>query len=213
MITESAANRMLVEGRDDKHSVIHLMRRHSIDWESGEKDLPWIQDCGGFDSLVGSVTVSAKSYSRLGILVDANTNINKRWNRIRSKLKATGISAPSRPESGGTIVKGIYGDWKVGIWIMPDNERIGELEHFLEELIPPNDRCWAHADKTTKQAKKIGAKFVDKDYLKAKIHTWLAWQETPGLPFGTAITAAYLRHDSKEALKFAAWFKRLFLTE
>jgi hypothetical protein len=51
----------------------------------------------------------------------------------------------------------------------------------------------------------------ERKFPKARIHTWLSWQENPGLPFGTAITAAYLSHDSPEALKFVAWFKKLFL--
>jgi len=213
MITDSAVNRMVVEGKDDKHSVIHLMRRHDIDWESGDERLPWIQECGGFEPLVNSLSVSAKSYPRLGILIDANTNIRDRWNQIRGNLGTVGISTPTSPESRGTIVQGIYPDWKVGIWIMPNNEQTGKLENFLKELVPPNDPCWGHAEIATKQAKKIGAKFADKNYLKAKIHTWLAWQETPGLPFGSAITAAYFRHDSPEALRFAAWFRNLFLVQ
>lgn len=213
MITESAVNRMLVEGRDDKHSVIHLMRRHSIDWESGHEHLPWIQECGGFDLLVDSVTVSAKSYPRLGILVDANTNVRQKWEQIRGKLQSVKVSAPACPESAGTILQGIYSDWRVGVWIMPDNQQAGKLEDFLKGLVPPNDACWGHANSATRQAKKIGAKFAAKNSLKATIHAWLAWQENPGLPFGSAITAAYFRHDSPEALKFAAWFRKLFLAQ
>jgi hypothetical protein len=52
--------------------------------------------------------------------------------------------------------------------------------------------------------------FPDKLFIKARIHTWLAWQENPGLPFGTAITARYFGADSQEALKFVNWFNLLF---
>jgi len=117
----------------------------------------------------------------------------------------------NRGQITGTISQGIYPDWKVGIWIMPDNKRDGKLENFLSTLVPVNDQCWDYAGKASTHAKQLGAKFPDKECLKAKIHTWLAWQETPGLPFGTAMTATYFRHDSPEALKFTEWFRRLFL--
>lgn len=32
------------------------------------------------------------------------------------------------------------------------------------------------------------------------------------MPFGIALNASILRHDSKEALAFVAWFQRLFAT-
>jgi len=46
---------------------------------------------------------------------------------------------------------------------------------------------------------------------KSTLHTWLAWQETPGLPFGTALRAEFFRHDTEDALRFVAWFRRLFV--
>lgn len=39
----------------------------------------------------------------------------------------------------------------------------------------------------------------------------LAWQESPGLPYGTAIRARYFSHDSANALAFVEWFRRVFL--
>ena len=120
------------------------------------------------------------------------------------------IKLPDSPDTKGTIVTGMFNDWKVGIWLMPDNQNKGELEDFLCKLVPKSDKCWPYSDEATKQAKKIGAKFTDKEFFKAKIHTWLAWQENPGLPFGTAITAKYFGVDSPEALMFVQWFKQLF---
>ena len=38
----------------------------------------------------------------------------------------------------------------------------------------------------------------------------LAWQERPGLPYGSAIAARYFNHDSSAALAFVDWFKRVF---
>jgi hypothetical protein len=48
---------------------------------------------------------------------------------------------------------------------------------------------------------------------KAQIHTWLAWQEEPGQPFGIAVTARYLDADAPHAQKLVDWVRRLFLVE
>ena len=45
---------------------------------------------------------------------------------------------------------------------------------------------------------------------KAKIHTYLAWQDIPGRPMGQAITANILNANSELAMKFAKWLKELF---
>ena len=100
---------------------------------------------------------------------------------------------------------------RVGVWLMPDNQRIGTLEDFLRTLVEDADSLLPHAQESTTQAKKThGADFRDMDEQKAVLHAWLAWQEVPGLPYGTAIRARYFRQDSPVAERFVAWFRRLF---
>lgn len=94
---------------------------------------------------------------------------------------------------------------------MPDNQSPGKLEDFLARLIPVGDLCWPWAQQATDAAKATHeAPFEIKDRIKAEIHTWLAWRESPGLPFGTAITAASFAHDAALAATFVAWMNRLF---
>jgi len=210
MTWEDSPYRLLVEGPDDKHSVIHLMRRHGVDWDDATALLPCVHCCGGFDPLISSLGVWGKSYRRLGIMVDANADMARRWVQVRESLGRVGISVPESPEVCGTVFPGIYPDWKIGVWIMPDNQNAGELEDFLSKLVPPDDACWDYACEATSHAREIGARFPQKDFCKASIHTWLAWQEEPGLPFGTAITAKYFGVDSPEAMSFVQWFRELF---
>jgi hypothetical protein len=212
MVTEHSPYRLLAEGSDDKHAIIHLMDRHGIDWDSPEDVVPYVDDCGGIDPLIETLAVAAKSgYKRLGVVVDANANIAARWDQVRCAFtKNIDIDLPSNPSGDGTIAAGATRDSKVGVWLMPDNQNRGQLEDFLSKLIEPEDACWDYARQVTQQAKELGARFPDKDACKANIHTWLAWQETPGLPFGTAITAKYFAADGPEALAFVNWFKRLF---
>jgi len=94
---------------------------------------------------------------------------------------------------------------------MPDNQNPGKLEDFLAVLIPPGDRCWPWAEQVTLKAREeYGATFSTLDSIKAQIHTWLAWQEEPGLPFGTAITAATFAHDAMLATLFVRWMTQLY---
>ena len=212
MIKEDSPNRLLVEGRDDQWSVINLMKRYNVDWDREDKRLPYVKDSGGIDSLIESIVVSVKTYHRLGIMIDANSKPVNRWDQLRSQLSKAKITLPEKPEPDGLIVKGIDPDKKIGIWMMPDNSHPGILEDFLATLIPSEDFCWDYAGEATNKAKEKGAAFSSNDHIKARIHTWLAWQESPGRPFGTAITAAYFNCDTPEALRFAKWFKKLFLT-
>lgn len=210
MKREDSPYRLLVEGRDDQYCVLQLMKRHNVDWDDVTAMLPHVHDCGGFDPLQASLTVSAKSYERLGIMVDADADVYHRWDQVKGELRKAGVALPDHPVSSGIIVPGIQSDWKVGVWLMPDNQNRGQLEDFLGRLVPANDRCWRHACEATRQAKELGAGFPEKIFSKASVHAWLAWQESPGLPFGMAITAKYFGVDSVEALTFANWFQRLF---
>jgi hypothetical protein len=53
-------------------------------------------------------------------------------------------------------------------------------------------------------------RFSDVRAAKARIHTWLAWQEEPGKPFGQAISARYLDPNLPAANTFATWLQRTF---
>ncbi len=95
--------------------------------------------------------------------------------------------------------------------MMPDNTNRGTLETFLKRLVPEGNLWWLHAATATAEAQRLGAPLASKDQDKGALHAWLAWQEKPGLPFGTALSAQILGHESPEALGFVAWFSRLFL--
>ena len=67
-----------------------------------------------------------------------------------------------------------------------------------------------HAEESSRRAKELGAGFSANDADKAALHTWLAWQEEPGLPYGTAMRARFFRDDSPAALAFVTWFRAVF---
>ncbi len=94
------------------------------------------------------------------------------------------------PEKNGTIVNS-KGKPRVGIWLMPDNDVDGMLEDFCRQLV--DDQALKFASNCVQQAKdKQITSFIDNHHSKAVVHTFLAWQNEPGMPIGQAITAKAL---------------------
>lgn len=202
---------LIVEGLDDQHSILHLMLRHGFNWDDEAVVRPFMSLTNGITELLEAIPVAAKGpYERLGFVVDADVDLPNRWLQVRNRLVPLGLDVPASPDRDGVIIDGIRPGRRIGIWLMPDNQNPGTLEHFLAKLVPADDRTWAYAEETSTQARRLGAACAAKDATKSWIHTWLAWQEQPGLPFGRALRARVFRHDSDDALRFVAWFDRLF---
>jgi hypothetical protein len=207
-VRTNALNRLIVEGRDDQWSVIALTKRYGWDWDNPLDYFPYVDNAKGVDKALESLPVAIRSYSRVGIVVDADMNTSDRWAEVRAKIIGEIADFPAFPDSSGTVHES--GSRRVGVWLMPDNQAPGKLEDFLAALVPSTDNCWDWADAAAKGAVERGAEFSESDFIKAHIHTWLAWREEPGLPFGTAITASMFAHDAKLAKQFVDWMNRLY---
>lgn len=203
---QSCPKRLLVEGKDDMYAIIALLERHGVRFDDG----PYVHVADSVEQVLAAVTVDAKSYPCLGVVLDADLDVSTRWQAVRDRLAAAAIQTPEAPPRDGYIGRGHLEDYRIGVWVMPDNRSTGMLEDFLRMLIAPNDGTWDHANEATSRARELGAPISALHQAKGAIHTWLAWREEPGKPFGTAITARYFQHDTPEALAFIAWFRELF---
>jgi hypothetical protein len=161
------------------------------------------------------------SEDRLAIVVDADhpratdpdDGFRRRWVQLKETLKNLGYTdIPAEPDRTGTIVGMNQVDRpRVGVWMMPDNQSPGKLEDFARRLVKSGDEAlWDHAGQATSESASKGAKFAAKDQTKAHIHTFLAWQEVPGVPMGLAITKQFLAADSSDARNFVGWLCRLY---
>ncbi len=86
---------------------------------------------------------------------------------------------------------------------MPDNQLPGMLENFVARLISADDELLVKAELFLQEVEQAGLnRYTLIHNPKALIHTWLACQETPGMPMGQAITSQVLSYDSPLALVF-----------
>ncbi|ADG07563.1 DUF3226 domain-containing protein [Kyrpidia tusciae] len=198
---------LLVEGKDDLHVVASLCNIHSV-----PKTFE-VKDTEGIERLLDDFRVLIKKPSnkeRLGIIVDADLDIEARWQSIRNMLLQAGYgSVPLQPEPSGTVIADPEGP-VVGIWIMPNNSTSGILEDFVSFLVPPNDPLWSRAEECIGNLPTCSARFDEKDRSKARLHTWLAWQKEPGKPVGTAITMRYLDAGVPAVQELVIWLNRVF---
>ena len=148
--------------------------------------------------------------SRLGIVLDADTDLGGRWQQLRDRLSKSGYQLPDSPTPSGTIVT-TNGMPQVGIWLMPDNQDLGMIEDFIRLLVPDDDERLTLAEETIATLEARGLQSYIANYRsKALIHTWLAWQADPGTPLGLAITKKYFSTDTDLCQQFATWLNRLF---
>ena len=195
---------LLVEGRDDRHVVEHICRRCDLE--------PTFQilEKGGFDALVDSIGAELKVPARraVGILVDADDGIDARWAAVSDRLGRAGLDVRERDPTG-TVIRGTSPDPDIGIWIMPDNQSPGELEDFIEAMIPLNDPIWPLSTSYIDGISAEDRLFSTKKTLRAQVHAWLAARERPR-PMGLAIGARDLDVEGVGCAELTTWLRRLF---
>ncbi|GEM_PF-90980 len=217
-----------VEGTNDAHVIKQLAEKYGIAHrfeikspaqpkakgsEVNELEMVVIQPQGGIDKLKANLPIRLKKsdLERLGIVVDADENMNSVWAFLRDKLKMPKVSDP---DPTGTIVDlqlpGREQVLTVGIWIMPNNVLPGKLEDFIRFLVPKGDSLIQRAKNCVDQIPLSERNFKEKDKIKAHIHTWLAWQENPGVSLASAINNSYLDTKVPQARQFVEWLCNLF---
>jgi hypothetical protein len=208
-----AQKTLLVEGIDDEHVFKHICGNRGV------PPLDAIKPHGGVDRLLESIPVYLKASNDgdiVGVVVDADTDLDARWQALRLRLKGAGYhSLPEHPDTSGTILPSPAGTLlpRVGIWLMPDNKTAGILEDFLRFLVPIGSTLYSHVESSVALIPSSECRFGPLGKPKANIHTWLAWQEEPGKPLGTAITARYLDPDVGEVDAVVTWLMRLFFPD
>jgi hypothetical protein len=198
---------LLVEGQDDLHVLSALFAAHQV------PQTFTLVKTEGITPLLEAVPVRLKTsdLERLGVVLDADEDIQARWAQLRGQLLAAGCEdVPEQPTPGGTLLRVKDGP-KVGAWLMPDNRVPGILEDFLAFLIPEQDRLLPRVRSFLESIPEEDRRCPPPRLPKAQIHAWLAVQEQPGKPLGQAITARYLDAHRGTVAPFLAWVRAVFL--
>ena len=198
---------LLVEGVNDCHVVMALCKAHNVPETFG------IYECGsdvGVLKRLNALIIRPNPPQVIGVMLDADTSVEGRWQSIKSKLQHYSYTLPNKPDADGTVVETSSDEEpKLGFWLMPNNQDSGMLEDFCAELAQPESLAFARECVEQAQARQLTT-FKEVHRSKAVIHTYLAWHDEPGYPLGKAITSQALRPHTDVAVKFTNWLIRLF---
>lgn len=197
---------LLTEGKNDCHLIAALCNHYAIPETFG------LNECGSDDKALkklSALIASSQPKEAIGIVLDAdNPNLEAKWESVRNRLTPEGYELPDTPIAGGTIVTTV-GKPIIGIWLMPDNQVNGMLEDFCARLAPETAIEYAVECVKESQARGIST-FKGAHLAKAIIHTYLAWQDEPGMPLGQAVSAKALDPAHETAGQFKDFLLKLF---
>jgi hypothetical protein len=215
---------LYVEGKDDVSVISNLLSKHGLDTKRGAQHLV-IKDLGSVAAVVDAIPDAARANTDrpVGFVVDIDIELTRRWTIVSGKLREIGIVPPAQCGPDGFVFTLPGYRCPFGVWLMPDCVTdYAKLEHLIESLIQLDNPLWPFAKECVKKAAMVAdlanadrgteicRRFRDVDIIKAEIHTWLAWQIRPGVPFGGAINDQILGCDSHQAMAFLRWMEVLF---
>lgn len=221
-LSSRSLRQLFVEGHDDKWVIINLLfnlrpswNRDARTWGGGFE----IKDFGSDGQALDAFVIAAKGgeAGRIGLVLDADNQTGKRisdrWAQISKKLQRYAQNMPAQPASAGWIGATPRG-LRVGVWLMPNNAIEGGLEAFITRFVPSGDTAWLYALDVVRAAKsQYNVPYPSHHEAKARLHTWLAWREEAGRPYGRAIKCGDLvATNDPNANLFAIWFESLFIT-
>ncbi len=195
---------LLLEGSDDCNIISKFCEGNAIRADFG------FCNCGGDNQVLHKLNALLKKSDPpevIGVILDADNDIDERYQDIKEKVKNFYKLPKNMPKDGLVhLEKGLP---KLGIWIMPNNQDNGALEEFYLELATDIDT--AFIDNTIQEAeKKELTSFKSQHRKKAIMHTYFAWQDTPGMPLHAAINKIVLDNNAEIAHVFKGWLISLF---
>lgn len=195
---------LLLEGNDDCNIISKFCEDNAIRTDFGFCNC---QNDSQVLSKLNALLRESNPPKVIGVILDADRNIDKRYQDIKEKIADFYKLPKNMPKDGLVhLEKGLP---KLGIWIMPNNQNNGALEEFYLELATDIDTDFI--DNAIQEAEKKGlTSFKSQHRKKAIMHTYFAWQDTPGMPLHAAINKTALDNNIEIARTFKGWLKNLF---
>lgn len=223
-MTDNLPRVLFTEGVDDEHIVRNLLLHNGFPVATRDRKLEQpsnaiqVKGFTGYNELLKSLPkeiVTRSQLTHVGVVVDCDRHDRRRWESVTNRLASEiTITVPAAAPMDGFTVTAPNGV-RIGVWLMPDNVREGAIEHFYRRLIRPGDALLDHADGIVKALPHkpfaiSHPEAADAYEEKAIIHTWLAWQESPGRRMGEPIRGKLFDLTCAEANGFVGWARALF---
>lgn len=216
MTRTSHPRQLLVEGSDDRLVIQQLMEKLGVTLGTEEEPIVGMVVRDSVEQLLERDSIRTRikgsGVEALGIICDANDELSARWQSLRDSLEPFEpfVALPATPPSEGFVAPTELSN-RVGIWLMPDNQSTGMLETFLAQLVPdPQNDLWNYTEEVIEAARRRSASYKACHADKARIHSWLAWQDPPGRRLHTAVLKGFLDQTKPLAQRFLSWFSKLY---
>ncbi len=156
-------------------------------------------------------TIAKTDWERIVLVLDADRAPEGgpalRWKEVLDALRTVKIDIPGNASTEDGLIHDLSDGRRVAVWLFPDCRSEGAMEDFvLQRLVPEKDTLLGHAETVVDALpdKRFPAKHVQK----ARMRSWLSWQERPGLPPGRAISERVLAVSEERLGTFAVWLRR-----
>lgn len=196
------AQQFIVEGKDG-YVLSALCEKSGLGLPEGYNKRSYknfVVKAGGISNIAEAIrtALQGSDVTNVGVVVDANdVGLGSRIDSVTNAIRAV---VPGFTTLGAVSPQG----WTVelpngktfGLWIMPDNESNGYLEHFLVKLISEDDSNYERAKQFLAQT--LGdsdeVNFSEIRKQKALLALFFALQDEPGMSAQTAIAKGVLKH-------------------
>jgi hypothetical protein len=214
------AQRLIVEGKD-AIALSEICRKRGLsapkDYKSPSKyKAEFVKPADGVDKvkLVLREELQSPDVTNIGVILDANdVGVEGRFSALKNIIEETlNLTIPKETTISESGFHYKNETLTIGIWVMPNNVDNGYLENFICSMISEKEAdLWNFVnEKVDELIDKKLQKFSAVKKQKALLHTYLAWQESPGLPMGTALTSNFIDANSHAADSFVKWFQKVF---
>lgn len=203
---------LFVEGGEDQYLVYQVCNASGID-NRASFEVKYDAVQGGWCTVRDSLALAVRKlpYRAVAAIVDADADILGRWMSITTPLRSIYPDLPFAPVPGGLVLPATATRPRLGLWLMPDNDQSGAIEHFFLGLVRPDDSLIVHAHSVV--AAVPGTPPFGGHLIKATAHTWLAWRTEPGQSMGEAVRDNEVDITAGESPGLVAWLRATFLAE
>lgn len=211
---------LVVEGEEDRKLFLALFRVHGIP----DVDVHFQPSGKGnaISTFCSVLMMQPRSRrSKVGLVVDADFEGAGAGNRasvkdINAKALKVGYGPLSAITGGGYEARSRSGHLtRVGVWVMPDCSNDGYTEHLLVQAVGPAEQVRFNHAKVACDNALLGCGNFDypvrPDHrIKARLGTWLAWQDPPRMSFASAIDKSLFDAEHGCMRPLVAWMHWLY---